>query len=590
MTMSQDEATGKQTQHALLTAWGEFAHQLGLLQRFKELNLRQKHYEHAPQTKVLEFLVATLAGLEHLKEISRSAHPLDQDRTLACAWGQAAWADYSGVSRTLKNLTAGEAEQIVQILESTSLMFITAAINQALLDEKRLVYDGDLTGLAVSKSSTTYPGVAFGHMDEQIRLGYQAAVVSMRSPVEGRIWLSVEHHPGNLVSALAAEGMIQAAERRTGVRPRRRTELLEQRLQAVKCAGQTLQHKRVDRAQKVVRAQQAQEEASRVATEWQAQVDALVAQYQTRQREERPTSQLALARKKLVSLQKRTERRMQAFVKAEQLVTWTDGLLAEQFSEQHRLQQRLEQFEQDNRSNPQPVSAVFRLDAGFGTYENLALLIEMGYEVYTKLQNWKGVQNLPKQVPSEAQWSEVDNGASLWAWPQHPLESFCYPIDVGLERFTDGERVKYCALLHFGDTPVTQDLPGWFSFYSGRQTIEAGIKESKQVFFLHRLKVRTQSAIYLQENFVLFAANFIRWANLWLSSSSADPRFPIERLGIKELVRVAAHTSAGFVWNSDSKLLKFSDHSLFAGKVLILPKLAYQLPLPFVKSYDFCDV
>lgn len=588
--MSQEEMIHSQTQHALLTAWGEFGNELGLVQGFEALNLHQKRYQHTPQSKVLEFLVATLAGVEHLKDISRSAHPLDQDCSLAQAWGQEVWADYSGVSRSLKSLTRDEAEQVVQVLDSTSQMFITSAMNLALLTEGRLVYDGDLTGLAVSKGSTTYPGVAFGHMDDQIRLGYQAAVVSLRSPQGGRIWVSVEHHPGNLVSALAAEGMILAAEKRTGVRPRRRTELLEQRLRAVKQSGQTLLDKRVDRQQKVLQAQQAVDDTSQALPERQTQVDVLASYYQSRERAERPTGQLASARKKLDSLQKRLERRRKGLAKAEQVLVWTDDLLKEQSAQQQCLQQRLEQFEQDNRSNPQPVSVVFRLDAGFGTYENLALLIEMGYEVYTKLQSWKVLQSLCKQVPPDAHWTDVGSQAAMWAWSQHQLETFCYPIDIGLERFTDGERVKYCAMLHFGDTLVAQDLPHWFGFYAGRQTIEAGIKESKQVFFLHRLKVRTQIAIYLQENFVMFAANFIRWANLWLGTSPNAQRLPLERFGIKELVRVAAQTSAEVVWNSESKLLKFSEQSVFAGRVLFLPRFSFQLPLPFAKSYDFCDV
>lgn len=589
--MSQDEAIRCETQHALLTGWGEFAGRLGLLKRFEGLDLHQKCYQHAPQRKVLEFLVATLAGVEHLQEISRSAHPLDQDQVLAKAWGQEGWADYSGVSRSLRCLTVDEAEQIVQVLDATSAMFITSAMNLALLAEGRLVYDGDLTGLPVSKGSTTYPDVAFGHMDDQIRLGYQAAVVSLRSPLGGRIWLSMEHHPGNLVSAVAAEGMVLAAEKRTGVRPRRRTELLEQRLGAVKQSGQTLQHKKADRQQKVLQAHQAVEEVEQAVAEWQAQVEVLTGAYHNRQRGERPTSRLACARKKLLSLLQRLERRQKACAKAEQVLTWTDDLLAKQSALQQRLQQRLTQFEQDNRSNPQPVPAVFRLDAGFGTYENLALLIEMGYEVYTKLHNWQVLQNLRKSVPPEAHWTEVGLDVSMWAWSHHPLETFCYPIDVGLERFTDGDgHLKYCALLHFGDTPVTQKLPEWFSFYAARQTIEAGIKESKYVFFLHHIKVRTPTAIYVQENFVMFAANFIRWANPWLTSAPGAQRLCIEHLGIKNLVRIAAHTSAVVVWNSESKLLKFCEQSLFAGKVLYLPHVATQLVLPFAKSYDFCDV
>jgi hypothetical protein len=52
---------------------------------------------------------------------------------------------------------------------------------------------------------------------------------------------------------------------------------------------------------------------------------------------------------------------------------------------------------------------------------------------------------------------------------------------------------------------VTTDLPAWFGQYNARQTIEAGIKETKQVFTLHRLKVRSEPAIFLQEALTLFA-------------------------------------------------------------------------------------
>lgn len=73
---------------------------------------------------MLEFLVAILGGLPHLKDISQSAHPLDQDLAVAKAWGQAGWADQSGVSLTLSALTMVQAEQIVAVLCQVSQPFI----------------------------------------------------------------------------------------------------------------------------------------------------------------------------------------------------------------------------------------------------------------------------------------------------------------------------------------------------------------------------------------------------------------------------------------------------------------------------------
>src|SRR5260221_13223721 len=85
-----------------------------------------------------------------------------------------------------------------------------------------------------------------------------------------------------------------------------------------------------------------------------------------------------------------------------------------------------------------------------------------------------------------------------------------------LSRFYTGKTLKHSALFHFGAQPVTEQLPGWFEQYNGRQTIEAGIKESKQGFSLHHLKVRSEPAIALPEAFVMFAANFIRCASAGL--------------------------------------------------------------------------
>jgi hypothetical protein len=69
------------------------------------------------------------------------------------------------------------------------------------------------------------------------------------------------------------------------------------------------------------------------------------------------------------------------------------------------------------------------------------------------------------------------------AWPTLPLTRCPYSLDVGLARFHHGEKIEHSLLLHFGDDPVTENLSEWFGHYNGRQIIEAGIKESKRVFF-----------------------------------------------------------------------------------------------------------
>jgi hypothetical protein len=578
--MSRDEAQVQHTQHALLVAWGRFAQEIGLIERIQAVKLKQKKYRHSPQTKALEFLVATLAGLKHLQDISLAAHPLDKDQVVAEAWAQSGWADYTGVSRTLSALSWEEAYQLADALQAVSWPFLEAEIHQVVWQGKRLCFDGDLTGLPVSNTSRTYPNAAFGHMDDEIRLGYQAAVVSLESPTYGRLWLSIAHHPGDTVSCTQAEALALAAEARTGLRPRRRTELLRQRLPALAAQLASLEQRLEVHHQGVEEAQARLAAACQQERDRQDKLQELEQRYQAHQRQERPTSHLAQARQRFQAIQRRRSRREQALQAAQRRLAKTQARLVEQQAEWTRLQQRLERFEQDNAANPAPVEAEFRLDAGFGTYENVALLIEMGYEVYTKPHNHQVMRHLKRMVTEQPPWTRVGANAEMLAWRDLQLKHCPYPVDVALERFHTGKTLKHSALLHFGADPVTQDLPAWFAHYNRRQIIEAGIKEGKQVFYLHHIKVRSEPAIYLQECLVIFAANFIRWASHWLAEHAlpATNSLDVSTLGVKKQVHVAAHASAQLIRDSEGWLLKFSEHSAFAGKVLKLPSGGYPPP------------
>jgi hypothetical protein len=571
--MSDRELPVQQTQHAFLVAWGRFAAEIGLIKAMQAVKLKQKKYTHAPQTKVLEFLVATLAGLKQLQEISLAAHPLAKDQAVAEAWGQPGWADYTGVSRTMSSLSWAEVHELVQALEQVSQPFLKAELDVLGRQGNRLRMDGDLTGIPVSSTSRTYPHAAFGHMDDGIRLGYQAGLVSLESPSYRRLWLSVEHHPGDTVSCTQAEALVLAAEARTGVRPRRRTECLRQRIQAFREQMAPSQQRLHTQHQALAEAHTRLREAHQQAQERQQVLADLEQIYQAHQRPERPTSRLAQARQRWQAARKRCQSREKAWQKVQTKLAKTQAQLSQQQTELSQLERRLERFEQDNRTNSAPVEIEFRLDAGFGTYENLALLIELGYEVYTKPHSHRVVRYLRSQVTQHTEWTRVGDNAEMVAWSHVQLKRCSYPMTVALERFYTGKTLKYSALLHFGSDSVTQDLPAWFEHYNRRQIIEAGIKESKQVFHLHPIKVRSEPAIYFQECCVLFAANFIRWATQWLAQQPApgEDDLDVRKLGIKRQVQVAAHVSAQVIRDSAGWLLRFSEQSTFAGKVLRLP-------------------
>jgi len=541
-------AQEQETQHALLIPWGHFAREIGLLSGIEAVKINQKVYEHTPQAKVMEFLVAILSGAKYLQDISLAAHPLDKDLAVASAWGQAGWADYTGVSRTLSAVSWTEAHEIVSVLEQVSQPFLDRELAVLRSQGSRLQYDGDLTGLPVSNTSKTYPNAAYGHMSDEIRLGYQAGVVSLQSPTYGRLWLSVEHHAGDTVSCTQAEAMVLAAEKRSGQRPRRRTDLLQKRIEA-------FAHSR-EPAEKRVASQRA-----------------ALAAAQSAKQETVALLQETTNPKRIGVLERRCVRREKAVQVAINKLGKTQAWLSGHLEQEKALQKRLQQFERENAENPHPWEACFRLDAGFGTYDNIALLIEMGYEVYVKLHNHKIVQMLKANVTTETTWVRVGNNAEMVTWAGLQLQNCPYPLDIALERFYTGQTQKHSALAHFGETAVTIDLPAWFGQYNARQTIEAGIKEAKQVFYLHRLKVRSEPAIYLQEAMTIFAANFIRWATVWINQHAEqnDSTLPLGKMGIKKQVQVAAQTSAKVIQNSEGMLLKFSPVSAFAGKQLFFP-------------------
>ena len=254
------------------------------------------------------------------------------------------------------------------------------------------------------------------------------------------------------------------------------------------------------------------------------------------------------------------------------------------------MQQRHDQLVEDNRNNPNPIRAIIRLDAGFGSGANIALLIEMGYEVYGKPTNYRVTTALRGKVRPGMTWKQVGRNAEMVAWQDETIANCPYPLDVALERFHTGDKLRYSVLLHYGHDQVTANLPDWFGFYNGRQTIEAGIKEGKNVFQMHHLKVRSPAGLEIQEQFAAFAANFVRWAALWLHQTCPYARAPFDRPqpSVKQMVRVAANTSAWVIWQPQGCLVRFTELSPFEGVELLLHGNGYyQLPLPIFKSDDF---
>lgn len=587
---SPNRVEGRLTQHAMLVVWGLYAQQIGLIDQLAQVKLKQKKREHRPQTKVLEFLVAILAGLPYLKDISRSAHPLDQDVAVAEAWGQEAWADYSGVSRTLQSLSWDEVHSIADVLSTVSQPFIDQETEMALHRSGRLVYDADLTGRPVSNTSTSYPDTAFGYMGDTVSLGYQAALVSLHSPTYGRLWLANQLHPGDTVSSSQVQAMVQAAEARTGLRPRRRIELVAHGLAAAEKELAATESRYLESDGQLRAAEANAKETTLELAEWQRRARMWAAEYRRKGRQPSPHCKLTRTRRKVATLQSRLPRNQKEVARAQRRRNrhqrnWKDALAqVEQLRSHHA------SLCEENQTNPAPIQAVFRLDGGFASRENIAWLLEMGYDIYTKSRSTKVRDLLSATVNDETGWQQVGGNARLTARSSTTVDGHLpYPMNVALAHYQTGDTHRRAVLLHYGQEAVTQDLDGWFHMYNGRQTIEAGIKEGKGVFQMHHLKVRSLPALWLQEHFACFAANFVRFAAHWLTQRPTNPP-SLDTVSVKHMVQVCAHTSAWVRRDGDVWLLTFTEQSLYAGCSLHFGHGTFQLPLPLhrnVHSYHF---
>src|SRR5262249_52189201 len=214
------------TDHALLVLLGKFAQHLGLVRLLETVPIAQKTREHRPQTKLIQFLIGILAGLDYLQDFNLGPRPLVADRAVIASWGQQAFAHYSSVSRTLAAADATTVEALVAALQQISRPFVQREVLCLLRAGQPLMLDIDLTGREVSPRSTDYVGAAFGWMDDALCKGYQTVISSLSGGPTGRVLLSCQRYGGQAKSAECLHAAVQALEQSLGLHPRRRTELV----------------------------------------------------------------------------------------------------------------------------------------------------------------------------------------------------------------------------------------------------------------------------------------------------------------------------------------------------------------------------
>jgi hypothetical protein len=317
----------------------------------------------------------------------------------------------------------------------------------------------------------------------------------------------------------------------------------------------------------------------------QEEIQRLEAEYQAQNRQEKKHCRLAKARRRFDSAQKREQRAWRDLQKLQRREHRQQAELDKQQEQQIILDERIAYLDTDNQNTPNPVDIVLRIDAGFSTGPNMAWLIEMGYIVLTKAHNGATANSLRGTVPAQTEWTTVGRNAEAVYLGDYQHNDCPSPLQAMLVRYYLPDELRHTVLFYYGDTPPPS-LPTWFAGYNARQTIEAGIKEGKGVFTLKRHLVRSPYGMQIQEQFALFAANFVRWAAAWVKDClrEANGRFITALDQVKTLVKTVSRARARWVRNLHGHTLIFSEKGPFAGTVLCLSgQVAVQLTLPLFK-------
>jgi hypothetical protein len=525
-----------------------------------------------------------LTGCEQLQDLNLGPHPLTKDQAVQDEW-DIQFRHYTTVSRFLYALDETNVTQVQAVLEGIMQPYIERAVHAVLCRQTYLTLCSDLTGRPVSAYSSTYPPDAvFGYMANQLRKGHQAVLVTLKG-LDRRVHIAAFHHSGNTVAKGCLHESVEVAEARLECRPKRRTELVRERIATL--ASKIAQKKLwVETQQSVIRQQI--DRQVRLGNQLQALKPHLAEQEAHYEgKVVRPHSRLAQARKRKAGWERQLQSALDQEAQARGVLCGHRQRLEQLTAEQDALVNWLAQLEVDNATNPNPVRMRWLLDGGFGDAENVTYLIEMGYDLYTIAHNGKTTQALRKQVPDGAQWTQAGVRTQALDMARHKLGDCPYPVRLTLLRWQEGDTFKYSTLVSFSDADAlpTADL---FPTYHQRQDVEAGIKQGKGTFSFTKLHVRSPAGIRLLGQFALFFwPNFVRWAADWLVDQIRDDteRFTRVLRQVRTQVRVAANTPAVVLTNTSGQLLEFSADGPFAGVQIQLDSpFVYQFPMPLFNA------
>lgn len=579
----QSEIRTQRTEHAMLVPWGYFSRFQRLAERLRQQVSMPRHHENVPVGDViLEFGLLLLSGSTQLQDLNLGPRPLVKDEAVREAWDISQFVHYTSVSRVLAAAPVETVTQVVAVLDGFSRPFIEREVAALAAQGQPLLLHADLSGRQVSSYSRSYPQSRWGHMGNSLALGHQHALITLQGQ-SYRLHLAGFLHPGDTVSEACLRELIQASEQRLGCRPRRRVELLQARLEALQ---QQVEHYQCRRRQQEQDGQASQDRQEQLRQRLLEQ-ELLLRELEERQGDKPagPYSRLSKARQQKATCERQMQRAQQQAQTAQRRKGFHQRQLERLLPQKDALEQWLAVLQADNAANPNPIEACMHLDGGFSGGDNLAYLIELGYDV---LAASKGTTTLAlqKELPTPAHWETASSQVRLWEGPLATVGSCPYPLRRILQHWQAGDKQRYSTLLQY-PAESSLGLPEVFRHYHRRQHAEAGIKQGKNVFGGRGVRIRSAAGLELLNQFAfVFWPNFVHWATDWLRSQiyQSSRAFDAALATVKTQVRVGTQTTATVFIAPGSRGLVFSDDGPYPNVRLRLEgTYAFQLPLPLFR-------
>lgn len=241
----------------------------------------------------------------------------------------------------------------------------------------------------------------------------------------------------------------------------------------------------------------------------------------------------------------------------------------------HRFGDLLHAIERGLLTNNPGVIVIRRLDAGYDSATNRAVLADLPGYFILKGSDSRTAARLARAVPVQNWWPVAESVHGTEVAPEGSVRRLVY------EFLSDDGTIEY-ALLYTNLPASDFGVRRAFAFYNERTTIEAFFASSRHTFNIQSMRSRQFNAIAAFLRFVALTHNLIHWVKHARLADSSLKQATTSQL-VFGVARVRAHVSWDGNWHLS--ILCVSHWAKLLLDALTHVPRPVQLELPFARLY-----